>query len=50
MGLKIKLLSSFFDIVSELLKFNLSENWTSMTLHLGGGGGGVWGMKSSQNA
>ena len=47
MGLKIKLLSSFFDIVSELLKFNLSENWTPMTLLFGGK---VWGMKSSQNA
>ena len=38
-GLKIKLLSSFFDIVAESLKFSLSENWKSITLLLVGFGG-----------
>ena len=31
-GPKSKLCLSFFDIVSELLRLNLSENWRSMTL------------------
>lgn len=35
MVLKIKLFSSFFDIVSELLRFNVFENWRSLTLFLG---------------
>ena len=35
MGLKIKLLSSFFDIVSELLRFDFSRNLRSFALFLG---------------
>lgn len=35
MGLKMELLSSFFDIVSELLRFGVSENWRLITLFRG---------------
>ena len=35
MGLKNKLMSSFFDTVSELLRFNISEIWRSITLYFG---------------
>ena len=37
MDLKLKLLSSFFNVVSELFRFNVSENRRSITLFWGGG-------------
>ena len=44
--LKLKLLSSFFNVVSELFWFNVSENLRSITLFWGVGlGGGAFGGK-----
>ena len=34
MGLNFKFLSSFFDILLELLRFNAPEMWESITLFL----------------
>ena len=47
--LKLKLLSSFFNVVSELFRFNVSENLRSITLFwgVGLGGGGRLGVKST---
>ena len=39
MDLKIELLSSFFNVISELFRFTVSENWRSIALFWGNFGG-----------
>ena len=48
MDLKLKLLSSFFNVVSELFRFNVSENLRSITLFWGGVFGGKKYLKNGK--